>query len=608
LSIIRKIASLALNKSLMLTFLHNRNFQYISLFLFCFLLYGNTLTHEFALDDKRLILENKDVQNGEFLRLISHGTFYGYNGDNAGAYRPASMIFYSIIYQIGNGNPRLYHFFNVLLYFLTTILILEFLKSLIPNKEHFLYVFAAVLLFASHPIHTEVVANAKSADEILCLFFGITACFYRVKYIRTSDKKYFYISLAAFIFSMLSKETGVAWIVVVFGLPYVLTKKIIINKGLPLFADSLALVSFILLRYYLLDDSVVHSYMPINNSLYAISNSAALWATKIHLLGFYILKVFWAVPLSWDYSFGAISEKSFTDITVWVSLTLILISGFLIIRHLKSNPLISFALVWFWALLIPVSNTFILIETTFAERFLYSPSIGLILLIPAAIPLLKGNVKNLSIASLALLTIVFSKQTIARNAEWKNDQTIVQADVKTSGAIRIKMSYISDLFSKAEAMPDPLMRKSILDSALVRAKQNVELLPEYSEVNYLLARTYLYLNKNPEAEYFYQKTLEYESTHSKSLNDLGVIYGQRGDYPESIKYFIRAYDADNADFKAAENVGIIAIEQKDVVTAKNYLQKALAINPYSQKALISMQKADSLLKHMNTSESNLLNY
>jgi len=45
--------------------------------------------------------------------------------------------------------------------------------------------FIATMLFAGHPIHTEVVANIKGRDEIMSLLFSLLALFAAVKYVKT---------------------------------------------------------------------------------------------------------------------------------------------------------------------------------------------------------------------------------------------------------------------------------------------------------------------------------------------------------------------------------------------------------------------------------------
>jgi len=113
-------------------------------------------------------------------------TFYweGYWNSNPGLYRPLSLVAFALEYEISPGNPAIHHAFNVLYYVLICCLLFEFLSRVFkkPDPRFFLF---AVLLFIVHPIHTEVVANIKSRDELFSLLFFLLCC--RQLYISKSS-------------------------------------------------------------------------------------------------------------------------------------------------------------------------------------------------------------------------------------------------------------------------------------------------------------------------------------------------------------------------------------------------------------------------------------
>jgi protein O-mannosyl-transferase len=577
-------------------------FQYIFIAIFGFILYGNTVKHDYALDDKRLILENKSVQKGKFKELITHGTFYGFNADNSGAYRPLSMVYYSVIYKAGKGKPYLFHLFNILLYTLSTILVLEIFKFIF-RENNLLLSLAGAFLFIVHPIHTEVVANIKSADEILCLLFSLLSIILWIKYLKNHETKNISFSFFFFILALLSKETAVAYLPVFAALFLIFPgelKKVI----KPFLFFPLLTIGYLFLRSSILTDSIVHSFLAINNSLYAIESTSNLFATKIYILGLYVFKMLWSLPFSWDYSYGAIAEHTFKDSDVWISILLLISSVFITLKYFKKEPVLVLGLIWFWSTLLPASNTFILIESTFAERFLYSPSTGLILIFIWIFTKLSVSGKKIYAGFFSVFILIFASQTIARNTQWQNDKTIVQADVQHSNAIRIQMSYVSDLYKKAEQITDPIAKKNVLDSALLLSQKVYNMLPDYAEGNYLLARAYLYMQKNKEAEKYYLSTIKFEPKHAKALNDLGVIYGTNKEFEKSLDYLGQAVAADSTDLKSVENAGAVAFYLKKYDLAKSYFEKALRINSGSTVALQNLPQIDSLLNLKPTNKLN----
>src|SRR6185436_19306690 len=59
--------------------------------------------------------------------------------------------------------------------------------------------FAIALLWIAHPIHTEVVANIKSRDELLAFLFSILTMWQCVQYVSTPQRKHLVLSGAFYI-------------------------------------------------------------------------------------------------------------------------------------------------------------------------------------------------------------------------------------------------------------------------------------------------------------------------------------------------------------------------------------------------------------------------
>ena len=168
--------------------------QAILLALLGLALYGNTFKHEYAFDDVMAIVDNEYVQQGlaGIPQILTTDAYQSYlekkNGSNqlaGGRYRPLSLVTFAVEQQalgintetdakakdaklISDMHAR--HVVNVLLYILSVVVLLYFLRYVVlPGQP--MVAFVAALLFTVHPIHTEVVANVKSRDEILSVLF-----------------------------------------------------------------------------------------------------------------------------------------------------------------------------------------------------------------------------------------------------------------------------------------------------------------------------------------------------------------------------------------------------------------------------------------------------
>jgi hypothetical protein len=139
---------------------------YFFVILFSFLLYANTINHDFTVDDGTVIANNNFTKKGVdgIKDIFTNSYRAGFWDRQEGLYRPLSVAMFAVEYQIGKGSPLPGHIMNIIFYILTSIVVLSVLKRILQNF-HPLIPIAATLLFVAHPIHTEVVANIKSRDE-----------------------------------------------------------------------------------------------------------------------------------------------------------------------------------------------------------------------------------------------------------------------------------------------------------------------------------------------------------------------------------------------------------------------------------------------------------
>jgi hypothetical protein len=179
--------------------------------LIAFIQFSNTLGHSFAWDDKIVIQENERVQEGfsGITKLFEkHNT--ALRQDQYG-YRPITLMSFAIDYELSNGEPGLFHFMNLVYFALLCVVLFLVLKKLFFNYST-VVPFLITLLFTVHPIHTEVVANIKSRDEILALLFCLISLIQLIKFYDLRKWQYLVYTLIFFLLGFLSKENAVVFI------------------------------------------------------------------------------------------------------------------------------------------------------------------------------------------------------------------------------------------------------------------------------------------------------------------------------------------------------------------------------------------------------------
>ena len=166
----------------------------IGLAILAFLLFGNTIYNGYVLDDVMVIKDNIIVPQGMKMipDILSTLRLEGY-ANMSNEYRPISLVMFATECDLsrwltpdkGPFNASIHHFFNVVVFAGCIIALFMFLNKLF-NKERRAVALIATLLFAMHPIHTEVVANIKSRDELCCFFFAFLALNFYANYMKNA--------------------------------------------------------------------------------------------------------------------------------------------------------------------------------------------------------------------------------------------------------------------------------------------------------------------------------------------------------------------------------------------------------------------------------------
>ncbi|KAJ0175478.1 hypothetical protein K1T71_008637 [Dendrolimus kikuchii] len=161
--------------------------------LLAFLLYYNTLDAGFVYDDRRAILSNPDVAGHTPFGALFNHDFWGTSLTDAGShgsFRPLCVATYRLNHSINGFKPWGYHFVNVILHCISTILVVITARRLLPRNYVKVGATVAGLTFAAHPIHTEAVAGVVGrADVIACNLFLVSFLCY-TEHIRLREETF----------------------------------------------------------------------------------------------------------------------------------------------------------------------------------------------------------------------------------------------------------------------------------------------------------------------------------------------------------------------------------------------------------------------------------
>ncbi|PWT78072.1 MAG: hypothetical protein C5B59_02510 [Bacteroidetes bacterium] len=521
---------------------------------FAFLLYVQSINHQYTLDDHRVIDENTVTKTGiaGIPTILKTDYWYGSGRDELRGpiYRPIPLIIFAIVWEFFPNNPNIYHFINIFLHAVSgVILLLLFIKLL--KRQNLVFPFVCALLFVTHPIHTEVVNNIKSLDEILCLLFGILSIGFFIEYSSSQSIKALVLGGASFFLTLLSKETGIAFLLIIPLTIFFFSdqfKKRIVSVAILLGAITGLWLIIRMIVFRDLPENVVTKTSELNNTLYATPDLVSRYATAFYILIRYIGLLIFPHPLTADYNFAQIKIQRLNDPGALLGIIFYFAMGIYSLVNFRKKRIVEFGTLFFLLSLAPVSNMFFLGGSSMAERFMYIPSLGFcIVLAYFLIKLTKTkNIKwqgnNLATffsahATLFLIllsvTILYSIKTFSRSKDWKDTLTIYSRDIQVSKNSATANELLGNsLVLQVAKSPNKQDRSDTFNLAKKYLKRALEIAPGFFDASSNLGYVYLVENK-PDSAY------QYLHEGSKNgVNDIQLNY-----YYGSALFLLRKYDS-----------------------------------------------------------------
>jgi tetratricopeptide (TPR) repeat protein len=578
--------------------------------LFAFLLYANTLGHDYAFDDFSVIKENYVVKQGMegISTLLTTHYRYGYWNTPGTLYRPLSLVLFAVEWEIAPDQAWLSHLINVLLYSLTIALLFYTLFRML-GPGGILYALFITLLFAAHPLHTEVVANIKSRDEILSVLFSLLTLYSLFRYLSQSQGKWLATALFSFTLAMFSKESSITYFAVILFAIYFfrdLPLKRLAGLG-SLFLAPIAL-------YLLARSSVIGNLGGLEGQVSMLDNLlnnqsagfAEKTATAIKILGLYLWKMLIPYPLVSDMGYNQIPLSNWSDWRVLLSAALWLSILLVALRGLRNKSPFSFAAWYLLATISIFSNLIIMIGSSYGERFLYGPSLGVCFALAFGILHLAKLQKTKSSDSLSSIwqkgqkaffilgpiLLIYSFLTIQRNPDWKDSFSIYQADVsKSPNCAKAHYHYGLELVKKGVKASTDQEKQNWLDQAHQQFGRSLEIHPAYGDAYAQLGLNFYRRKQYDKAMENYQKALEYKPNNATAYNNMGIIFFENRQMDKAKEVYEKAVKLDPRYVDALRNLGVIHAVNKEFDSAITYFEQGLQYEPNNATLLFYIGSA-----------------
>jgi len=572
---------------------------YLTIALAVFVLYGNTLSNGYVLDDFSVIKENNIVNQGtkNLGQIFKTSYRAGYLNVNDGLYRPLSLAMFAVEWSISPDNPGLGHFINLIVYIFCGIILFKLLQKLLPQLHHFVIV-GSVLLFIAHPIHTEVVGNIKSRDELLCFLFSFLSIHFILKYIDESKSYLLVFSSISLFMAFLAKESAILTIPILFVMIWYF-KKEAMSKLIGIAASVVVpFLIYMLIRKSVLDSFAgIQSVTLIDNPIGAQTNFALKLMGSLQVIGEYMQLFVLPHPLVYDYSYNSFPLENGINLPIIIGMITVLSMIAAIFITYKKHPIISFSLLFIFAGLSLYTNIFFTIGAAKAERFTFLASVGFCILLSYLIAkFLKSGVyqsnnnpvkiKNFFFV-LGAIMLLYSVKTISRNFDWKDNITLYTHDVDLN-PISAKTHYYlgNELIKKiAEDEQDSIKRLAYLKKGIEEVRKSVAIFPEYSDGHTQIGVGFFKMNNMDSAAVYFNKGLQYNPNNSVALSNLGAYYFNKGRYAEAIDIYDKTLRLNPRFIDAMVNLGSCYGASGKFKDAIVWFTKAYELDPTNKKAI-----------------------
>jgi protein O-mannosyl-transferase len=407
------------------------------------------LRNEFTYDDRYIVLLNPVVHSLHRWWTLFAQSYWPQNWSGDG-YRPLTMLAFAAEWVAGGGSPMVFHAANIVLYALVALIVFLVARELLPVWAAWI----AAALFAVHPVHVEAVANVVGQAELIVALAVLAAVLAYLRDRRSGDIRAGTAVLITFCFAggCFAKEHGI----VLPGLLLAAELTVIhddrpvaerIRKLRPLYLALFAVaLAFVVVRARVLSDHTFGGFAPYTpfNSLRISGPDRAL--TAITVVPEWIRLLLWPAHLSSEYGppqLAIAQGFSFTQLPGLMLLVAVMLLGVVLRRR---NAVASFGIAWVCVALLPSSNFILPAGIMLAERTLFLPSVGAMLLVGAVIAAAATRIEAAAVRqrprwlaglACALVLVAGLARSVLRTTVWRdNTRLFAQAVIDSPDAYR----------------------------------------------------------------------------------------------------------------------------------------------------------------------------
>jgi len=551
-------------------------------------------------DDDAYVTEKVHVMAG----LTWPGVKWAMSATEAGFWHPLTWISLMLDRELFNFNAGGFHWTNVVLHLLNTLLLFILLGAATgaPLRSAFV-----ALLFAIHPLHVESVAWVAQRKDLLCTLFGFASLWAYVRYARSPSRRGYVPVIIYFILGLMSKPMIVTFPFVMLLMDFWPLQRLTAFQ--PKSADSLLPTygrfaeqrfSILLLeKLPLIVLSVIASILVIitekqAGALTSLENLSILERCGNAILSYvkYIAMMFWPTRLAFLYPHPATIPlfQVIGAIIIIISIT------FIISYAYRRKPYLFVGWFWYLGTLLPVIGLIQVGPPALADRYTYVPIIGLFIMIVWGVIDLTAEWKlkrlflwvigSTTVVTLALLSYV-------QIGYWRNSITLFERALKVTKGNYIVLNNLGYVY----------INNGGNDKGISYLEEAIKVNPRFGAPYHNIGLCLYDLGQYEKAIKYLKKAQELSFPSDETPRYLGDAYRQTGRVNQAILAYLQALRIHSGNLLAKYGLALVLKEAgrndeaiKELREILSYDPKKLDVQKKLMMIFLEMNKFDDVIK------------
>lgn len=533
---------------------------------------------------------------------------WGRDRQGSGLYRPLLLIGFDLQTRAFGDWTRGYHAVNVVLHLAVTLSMFGFIGMLarragIVDRTATLVALAAALVFAVHPVHAEAVNSVFNGSSMIVALATVLGLWWLLYHLAERPARAWIGFGAIYTVAIFFKESalvmpGLAVALIVILGPGTLLERI--KRFLPVFWLLIPIAVYFYLRAMALSSGVQVAVEEASPSEFGqmlaatdLPNPGRLLSV-LGVMGAGLELFAWPDPLMLFYPVPR-GPELITLIAVQAVLAFIALA-----LLARGKPAFAAGLAFYYIAMLPASRLLSMDGSPphLSDRYLYVPSIGLVLVLAAVLALaMDGRLKKPLLALVFAATVLLAAVNWQRNADWQSQAVLFETDYANG--------------SRSPYMVRMLVGEHAGNNRIGRVVELCDRHPEAMQANGQVAMRCGVALVNARREEDGMAALEMAAESELAwlgarmlLADIYILHGEQQQAADQYSRLIERFERPEQQetYRGIRLVKVYPEDRQKLLEARVHFERALEISPGLEAAQKWLEHTEGLLNNGQASD------